>query len=115
MQTAIIFGGTSCNTVHEDDTRHRVCKPDEVPVAYVNFDKVRDVNEWYGWLNLTLLPNVRVQPWYNGRQVRGRCITRECPVFTCGDSRQVKEYSELLLLLGDIFCLLPRQPCSSKS
>lgn len=46
LQTSIIFGGTSCNTVHEDDTRHRVCKPDEVPIPYVNFDKIRDVNEW---------------------------------------------------------------------
>ena len=24
------------------------------------------MNEWYGWLSLTLLPNVRVQEWYNG-------------------------------------------------
>ena len=28
--------------------------------------KVIDVNQWWLWLNTTLIPNVRVQNWYNG-------------------------------------------------
>jgi hypothetical protein len=93
METALIYGGTSCDTVHTDDSRYmlrhseanlankhyvllrrhryRACKKGEVPIPYVNFNKVRDVNEWWGWLDLTVMPNVRVQPWYNGKQPYG--------------------------------------------
>ena len=29
------------------------------------FTKVRDSNDWWTWFDKTLLPNVRVQLWYN--------------------------------------------------
>ena len=31
----------------------------------VMFTKVRDSNDWWTWFDKTLLPNVRVQLWYN--------------------------------------------------
>ena len=43
----------------------------KVEFPYKNFDQIRDVNEWYGWLNITLLKNVRVQEWYNGKPPYG--------------------------------------------
>jgi polycystin 1L2 len=30
------------------------------------FNKMSDVNDWWIWFDNTLLPNVRVQNWYNG-------------------------------------------------
>ena len=36
------------------------------PNPYVDFNKVREVNQWWMWVNHTLIPNVRVQNWYNG-------------------------------------------------
>lgn len=30
-----------------------------------DFSNVRDVNQWWLWLDTTLMPNVRVQNWYN--------------------------------------------------
>jgi hypothetical protein len=32
------------------------------------FFQVADVNQYWYWVQQTLVPNVRVQPWYNGRQ-----------------------------------------------
>ena len=33
--------------------------------------KVKDVNDWWNWINDTVLPNVRVQNWYNGKPPYG--------------------------------------------
>ena len=33
--------------------------------------QVRDVNEWWDWVDMTLIPNVRVQNWYNNKPPYG--------------------------------------------
>ena len=91
---AVIFGGVNCDTLATDDLRYKPCKPGQVPIPYVNFDKVRDVNEWYYWLDNTLIPNVRVQPWYNGKQpygLRGYLDDRVNRILGYAIVRQVRE------------------------
>jgi hypothetical protein len=36
-----------------------------LPDKAVMFNMVHDVNDWWTWFDKTLLPNVRVQNWYN--------------------------------------------------
>jgi hypothetical protein len=38
---------------------------EEIINRWKDFYQVRDTNQWWVWLNTTLLPNVRVQNWYN--------------------------------------------------
>ena len=71
LETAVVFGGTTCEVVPSDDPRYKKCKSEDVPIPYVNFMKVRDANEWWGWLEMVVMPNVRVQPWYNGKPPYG--------------------------------------------
>ena len=66
MEKAIIYGGTNCDIFPIDDLRYKPCKPGEIEFPYVNYNRIRDINEWYGWIDKVLIPNVRVQPWYNG-------------------------------------------------
>ena len=75
LQTTLVHGGMLCDRPGEDNP----CDKDEdiptwwnpqkgemEPNPFVDFLKVREVNQWWQWLNTTLLPNVRVQNWYNG-------------------------------------------------
>ena len=39
---------------------------EEEPNPWVDFMQIRDMNQWWMWVNTTLIPNVRVQNWYNG-------------------------------------------------
>ena len=71
METAIVFGGTTCEIVPDDDPRYKPCTEETLPKHHVNFLKVRDVNDWWLWINDTVLPNVRVQNWYNGKPPYG--------------------------------------------
>lgn len=71
-----------------------MCTPSQLPIPWVNFNKIRDVNEWYGWMNLTVVPNVRVQPWYNGKQpygLRGYMEDRVNRLIGYAIVRQVRE------------------------
>lgn len=38
---------------------------EEIVNRWKDFYEVRDSNQWWVWLHTTLLPNVRVQNWYN--------------------------------------------------
>lgn len=71
MESEVVFGGLNCDILPTDDPRYRKCKAAQIEKPYINFAKVHDVNQWWGWLNATLLPSVRVQPWYNGRPPYG--------------------------------------------
>ena len=65
MEQQVIFGGLNCDILPTDDPKYKPCDERLVPHKYVNFMFVRDINEWYFWMKRTLIPNVRVQPWYN--------------------------------------------------
>lgn len=47
-------------------TWHNWMSGKDEPNRWADFTKVRDVNQWWLWVNNTLIPNVRVQNWYNG-------------------------------------------------
>ena len=64
-------GGTTCEIVPEDDPRFTECTEEQLPNPHVNFMKIKDVNDWWNWINDTVLPNVRVQNWYNGEPPYG--------------------------------------------
>lgn len=94
IESAIVFGDSNCNILPTDDPRYKPCKPGDLPIPYVNFNNIRDVNEWFGWLDLTLIPNVRVQPWYNGRPpfgFRGYLNDRVNRIIGYAIVRQVRE------------------------
>ena len=40
LETAIIHGGTNCDTLPDDDPNFKACDPDAVPNSAVNFMKV---------------------------------------------------------------------------
>ena len=61
---------------------------------YVDFKKVREVNQWWMWVNHTLIPNVRVQNWYNGAPpygLRGYLDDRVNRIIGYAVVRQVRE------------------------
>ena len=47
-------------------TWHNWMTGEEEPNPWVDFMQIRDMNQWWMWVNTTLIPNVRVQNWYNG-------------------------------------------------
>ena len=64
------------------------------PNPYVDFKKVREVNQWWMWVNYTLIPNVRVQNWYNGAPpygLRGYLDDRVNRIIGYAVVRQVRE------------------------
>ena len=75
LQTTLVHGGMLCDRPGEGNPCD---KEEDIPTwwnpqagrmepnPFVDFLKVREVNQWWQWLNTTLLPNVRVQNWYNG-------------------------------------------------
>ena len=71
LETAVVFGGTTCEIVPNDDPRYIECTNETLPFPHVNFMKVKDVNDWWNWLHDTVLPNVRVQNWYNDKPPYG--------------------------------------------
>eukprot|EP00095_Tigriopus_kingsejongensis_P009158 maker-scaffold798_size95657-snap-gene-0.28 protein:Tk09158 transcript:maker-scaffold798_size95657-snap-gene-0.28-mRNA-1 annotation:"polycystic kidney disease protein 1-like 2-like" len=94
LESSIIFGGLNCEIYPTDDPRYKPCLKDEVENKFVNFNNIRDVNEWYYWLEHTLLPNVRVQRWYNGRPpygLRGYLDDRVNRIIGYAIVRQVRE------------------------
>ena len=94
MEQAIVFGGTNCDILPVDDPRYKPCKASDLPIKYINYNNIRDVNEWYGWLDLVLIPNVRVQPWYNGKPpygLRGYLNDRVSRLIGYSIIRQVRE------------------------
>ena len=63
-------------------------------MPHVNFMKVRDVNDWWGWFNDTVMTNVRVQNWYNGKPpygLRGYLDDRSNRIIGYGIIRQTRE------------------------
>ena len=75
LQTTLVHGGMLCdrpgegNPCDKEEDIPTWWNPQAVrmePNPFVDFLKVREVNQWWQWLNTTLLPNVRVQNWYNG-------------------------------------------------
>ena len=64
LESAIVFGGTTCELVPEDDPKFKECTEEMLPKPHVNFMKVKDVNDWWNWINDTVIQNVRVQNWY---------------------------------------------------
>ena len=67
----MVNGALNCDVLPDDDPSYQSCDPNVVPEPWVDFMKIRDVNEWWYWLDHTLKPNVRVQQWYNGKQPYG--------------------------------------------
>lgn len=63
MAQAVVHGALNCGILPEDDPNYQSCDESTVPEPYVDFMKVRDVNEWWYWVDKTLKPNVRVQQW----------------------------------------------------
>ena len=74
LEDSIVYGGLSCGRTEEDEkckdedlpTWHNWMTGEEEPNPWVDFMQVRDMNQWWMWVNTTLIPGVRVQPWYNG-------------------------------------------------
>ena len=64
LETAVIYGGLNCENVPPDDSNWRPCK--NLKNRHTSFMNVIDANGWWDWFETTLLPQVRVQPWYNG-------------------------------------------------
>lgn len=71
MQKAVIYGSLNCDILPEDDPAYQSCEDEDIPHPAIDFTKVRDANEWWHWFDHTLMPNVRVQPWYNEKQPYG--------------------------------------------
>ncbi len=65
IERALIYGGMNCEILPSDDPKYKACSKEVLPVKAVMFSKVRTTNDWWTWFDKTLLPNVRVQPWYN--------------------------------------------------
>jgi len=72
LETTLIHGGLRCGWTEsakpcdkDDDVPqwHNPYLQRDEPNYWVDFMKVRDVNQWWLWVNSTLLPNVRVQEW----------------------------------------------------
>ena len=94
IESSVIFGGVNCDILPTDDPRFKKCKPGEIANPAVNFDKIGDVNDWYFWLENTLIPNVRVQRWYNGNPpygLRGYLDDRVNRLIGYAIVRQVRE------------------------
>ena len=51
LETAIIHGGTNCDTLPDDDPNFKPCDPDAVPNPEVNFMKVKIIWKLYSILN----------------------------------------------------------------
>ena len=70
LEQSIIYGGTHCETVPDDDPAWFPCNQwggvDIVPDPFVNFKRITSMNAWWHWLEMTVMKNVRVQQWYNG-------------------------------------------------
>ncbi|XP_040583519.2 location of vulva defective 1 [Lepeophtheirus salmonis] len=64
----VIHGGAMCEIYPNDDSRYRPCIETR---ASTDFQKIRDINDWWKWVETTLIPNTRVQPWYNDRPPYG--------------------------------------------
>lgn len=97
LETAIVFGGTVCETVPSDDPRFRPCTPESLPKPHVNFLKLVRASDWWNWINDTVLPNVRVQNWYNGRPpygLRGYLDDRVNRLIGYAIIRQTREKNE---------------------
>ena len=43
LETAVIHGGTNCDTLPDDDPNYKPCDPDLVPNPEVNFMKVEKI------------------------------------------------------------------------
>lgn len=69
LETAVIHGGLNCDIGDKHEVGYRECKFEHPDL--VDFMKVSDINDWFMWLEYTLLPNVRVQNWYNGKPPYG--------------------------------------------
>ena len=74
LEDSIIHGGLTCGRTEEAErckeedlpTWHNWMTGEEEPNPWVDFMQIRDMNQWWMWVNTTLIPNVRVQNWYNG-------------------------------------------------
>ena len=71
LAKSVVHGALNCEILPSDDPSYQPCNPEHVPKPWVDFMKIRDVNEWWYWMDHTLKPNVRVQRWYNGKQPYG--------------------------------------------
>lgn len=94
LQRAIVHGDLNCGILPEDDPNYQSCDVRFVPKPYIDFMQVRDVNEWWYWIDRTLMPNVRVQKWYNGQQpyfLRGYLNDRVNRLIGYPIIRQVRE------------------------
>ena len=94
LETAIVFGGTVCEIVPDDDPRYKECTEETLPLDHVNFMKVKDVNDWWNWFKDTVMTNVRVQNWYNGKPpygLRGYLDDRVNRIIGYGIIRQTRE------------------------
>ena len=94
LERSMIFAGMNCDILPEDDLRYKGCRPEELPEPAVMFTKVRDGNDWWTWFDNTLLPNVRVQLWYNQAppyRLRGYLDDRVNRLIGYAIVRQVRE------------------------
>ena len=97
LESSIIFGSTTCELVPEDDPRYKECTEESLPKHYVNFMKIRDVNDWWNWINETVIPNVRVQNWYNNKPpygLRGYLDDRVNRLIGYAIIRQIREAAD---------------------
>ena len=79
LETTLVHGGLRCGWTDDAEPCDKGEEPEDQwedldwwdnpyvgraqPNYWVDFMKVRDVNQWWLWVNNTLLPNVRVQEW----------------------------------------------------
>ena len=101
MLNTLVHGGMLCGReggepCEEEDypTYEHPLTREEISNPWKDFYNVRDTNQWWTWLNTTLLPNVRVQNWYNGDPpygLRGYMDDRVNRIIGFAMVRQVRE------------------------
>lgn len=94
LKTAVIHGGLTCGVGDPDDIRYKECDPEEVEFQEIDFMNIRQVNDWFYWLNNTVKPNVRVQEWYNGKPpygLRGYLEDRSNRIIGYAIVRQIRQ------------------------
>lgn len=94
LETAVIHGGLVCGQLPPDDQKYVACSKIQAPDPFVDFIQVRDVNEWWHWLETTVKSQVRVQPWYNGKPpfgLRGYLDDRVNRIIGYAIVRQIRE------------------------
>ena len=71
LETAIIHGGTNCDTLPDDDPNFKACDPDAVPNSAVNFMKVKIFDFFYYSYSYSMIKSDVLNVYYSN-QLHGK-------------------------------------------